>query len=61
MKTDHFIDYLRTDDGLRDMFMARLVLRMSERYAIKHVFSAWLSSETAPETETETKNPEWEN
>ena len=43
------------------MFMARLVLRMSERDAIKYVFSAWLSSETAPETETETENPEWEN
>lgn len=61
MMTDNFIDYLRTYDGLRAMFMSRIVMGMSERDAIKIVFSAWLSSETAQETETETENPELEN
>ena len=63
MKSDRFIDYLRTYDGLRAMFMTRIVMGMSERDAIKLVFAAWLSSETTPEneTETETENTEWEN
>ena len=61
MKIANFTDYLETTDGLKAMFMSRIVLRMSEIAATNLVFAAWLSSETTPETETETENPEWEN
>lgn len=60
VKIANFAAYLETPDGFAAMIVARKELHMSEIAATNLVFSAWLSSEYVPETETERENPEWE-
>ncbi|MGN0851831.1 MAG: hypothetical protein ACI4Q3_00475 [Kiritimatiellia bacterium] len=60
VKIAHFADYIATSDGFKAIKIARDNLGMSEIAATNLVFSAWLTTEAAPEDATETENPEWE-